>query len=298
MAMPLTRPTTMSEMWERQKRMLTEEGFRRALAFRPQPTDVIITPYAKSGTTWVQQIVHGLRTGGSMDFDEITSVIPWLEMAHDLGMDLEQPQVAPPRAFKSHLSWELAPKGARYIYVIRDPKDVVVSTYHFLEGWWFETGAIALAEFARAQFLNPKRANPYWAHVRSWWPHRNDPEVLFLCYEDMKQDLPRTVRRIAAFIGCALDNELLDIVGHQSSLDFMSVHKRQFDDHLIREARDTLCGLPPGGDSAKVRTGNVGDHTRELSAEIIAELDRIWREEIEVPLGFPSYAALRAALGR
>ncbi|MBI3249345.1 MAG: sulfotransferase domain-containing protein [Deltaproteobacteria bacterium] len=298
MTTTLTRPTTITEMWERQKRMLTEEGFRHALVFRPQPTDVIITPYAKSGTTWVQQIVHGLRTGGDTDFSEITAVIPWIEMAHDLGMDLEQPQAAQPRAFKSHLSWELVPKGARYIYVMRDPKDVLVSMYHFLEGWWFETGTIAMAEFAQAQFLNPKRANPYWAHIRSWWPHRHDPEVLFLCYEDMKQDLPGTVQRIAAFIGCALDDELFDLVVRQSSIEFMSAHKRQFDDHLIREARDTLCGLPPGGDSSKVRTGNVGDHTRELSAEIIAELDRIWREEIEVPLGFPSYAALRAALGR
>jgi hypothetical protein len=112
----------------------------------------------------------------------------------------------------------------------------------------------------------------------------------------MKQDLPHTVQRIAAFIGCALDDELLDIVARQSSLEFMRTHKRQFDDHLIRERRDAVCGLPPGGDSSKVRTGNVGDHSRELPSEVIAELDSRWQEEIEAPLGFPSYAALRAAL--
>jgi hypothetical protein len=27
---------------------------------------------------------------GDMNFDEITSVIPWLEMAYDLGMDVRQ----------------------------------------------------------------------------------------------------------------------------------------------------------------------------------------------------------------
>ena len=85
MSTSLTRPTTMVEVRSRQSRMMTKEGIQRALAFQPQPTDVIITPYAKSGTTWVQQIVHGLRTRGDMNFDEITSVIPWLEMAHDLG---------------------------------------------------------------------------------------------------------------------------------------------------------------------------------------------------------------------
>ncbi len=293
-----TRPITIAAMREKQSRIMTEEGIRRALTFHPQPTDVIITPYAKSGTTWVQQIVHGLRTRGDMDFSEITEVVPWIEMAHDLGMDLTKPQKAQPRAFKSHLSWDLVPKGARYIYVVRDPKDVLVSMYHFLEGWFFESGAITIAEFARAQFLAPKRPHTYWAHVRSWWPHRHDPEVLFLCYENMKQDLPGTVRRIAAFIECALDNELFEIVVRQASLDFMQAHKHHFDDHLIREARDVVCGLPPGGDSSKVRTGNVGDHTRELPEDIVMELDRIWHEEIEVHLGFSSYAALRAALGR
>ena len=227
---------------------------------------------------------------------EITEVIPCIEMAYDLGMDLGQPQRGQPRAFKSHLNWDLVPKGARYIYVIRDPKDVAVSMYHFLEGWWLETGAIALATFAREQFLQPHTPNAYWAHIRSWWPHRHDPQVLFLCYEDMKQDLRRTVQRIATFINCKLDDELRDIVERQSSLEFMRTYQRHFDDHLIRDARDAVCGLPPGGDSSKVRTGNVGDHTRQFPAEINADFDRVWREEVEANLGFPSYVALRAAL--
>ncbi len=39
----------------------------------------------KCGTTWVQQIVHQLRSRGSMDFEEISIPVPWIEMAHDLG---------------------------------------------------------------------------------------------------------------------------------------------------------------------------------------------------------------------
>jgi hypothetical protein len=292
------RPHTMDELKACIKHMISAEGIRRALAFQPQPTDIFISPFAKCGTTWVQQIVHGLRTRGDMDFAEITAVVPWLEMAYELGIDVEQPQKARPRAFKSHLSWDLIPKGARYIYAIRDPRDAVVSMYHFLEGWFFEPGSIPLSVFARERFIQSPPPGRYWSHLLSWWAHRHDPDVLFLCYEDMKQDLPGTVRRIAAFIGCPLDNELMNLVVHQSSIEFMSAHKRQFDDHLIRQARDAVCGLPPGGESSKVRTGNVGDHAHELSADLIAELDQIWREEIEPQTGFPSYAALRAALPR
>src|SRR4051812_22006220 len=39
--------------------------------FRPRADDVIIAPFAKCGTTWLQQIFHCLRTGGDMDFDDI-----------------------------------------------------------------------------------------------------------------------------------------------------------------------------------------------------------------------------------
>ena len=55
----LVRPTTIEELHECQKRFVTQESIRRALAFKPQPTDVLISPYSKCGTTWVQQIVHG-----------------------------------------------------------------------------------------------------------------------------------------------------------------------------------------------------------------------------------------------
>lgn len=293
----LVRPTTIEELHECQKRFVTQESIRRALAFKPQPTDVLISPYSKCGTTWVQQIVHGLRTRGSMAFDEITAVVPWLELAHDMRVDLEMPQVGMPSVFKSHFSWDLIPKGGRYIYVIRDPKDAVVSAYYFMEGWFFESGSISLADFTRAQYINAGRSHGYWPHVASWWPHRNDSDVLFLCYEDMKEDLEGTVQRIAAFIECPLDAELLDIVVHQSSVGFMRAHKHQFDDHLLRQTRDAGCGLPPGGDSSKVRTGNVGDHNKELPQDISEALDAVWREEITPALGFPSYAVLRAAVG-
>ena len=82
-----------------------------ALAFRPRPSDILIATFPKCGTTWLQQIVHGLRTRGSMDFDEITLVVPWLELARDLGIDPDGPQAAEPRAFKSHLSWHEIPQG-------------------------------------------------------------------------------------------------------------------------------------------------------------------------------------------
>ena len=229
-----------------------------------------------------------------MAFDEITQVIPFMECALLLGVNLNAPQVAEPRVFKSHVKHDEIPKGARYVVAVRDPKDALVSNYHFLEGWLFEPGSVSLTEFIHGLIRWDFRG--YWRFLGSWWPHRHDAEVLMLCFEDLKQDLPQAVRLIARFIGCEADDSLLQLVVRQASFEFMFAHKTQFDEHLLREALDPVYGLPPGGNSDKVRTGQVGGHIQELSREMSAELDNIWAEEIAARYQIASYQALREAL--
>jgi hypothetical protein len=130
----------------------------------------------------------------------------------------------------------------------------------------------------------------------TWRAQREQEEVLILCFEDMKRDLAGTVRQVARFMGVAADQALLDLVTRQSSFEFMRAHQRHFDDHLLREARNRACGLPPDATTTKVRTGRVGDHARELPASVVATMEALWREVIEARFGFRSYQALRAAV--
>jgi hypothetical protein len=263
--------------------------------FRPRPDDVIISPFGKCGTTWLQQIFHTLRTRGDMDFDDISRVVPWIETAPLLGIDLNATQRAEPRGFKSHLSWDQVPRGARYIVSVRDPRDALVSAYRFMEGWFLEPGAVSIDEFAVSTYLRGP-AKRYWAHLASWWCHRHDDDVLLLAYEHMHRDREGAIRRIAEFCGIALDEELLAITLEHSSLAFMSAHKDRFDDRLMRELSERAAGLPPGSDSAKVREGRIGGHRQELGAELLAELDAIWRDDIESQFGLASYQDLVEAL--
>ncbi len=296
-AQPLQRPRSIEQMLERVQRMITMESIGQAFAFEPRASDVFIATFPKSGTTWLQQIVHGLRTGGDMAFDEITEVVPWLETALDLGLDINAPQRAEPRAYKCHLPWPMIPKGGRYVLAVRDPRDVLVSQYHFWNGWFFETGSVSVEDLARGLFLNQDLPFNYYRHLQSWWPERQQPQVLMLCYESMLADPRAAIRRIADFIGVTLDEALLSRVLEQSSVEFMRAHARQFDDHLLRDARDEVCGLPPGTvGGSKVRAGRAGGHATELTDAVRAELDAAWRREIAGPLGLADYAALRRAL--
>jgi hypothetical protein len=278
-------------------RMFAPDDVAAGIAsYRPRPTDVVITPYAKCGTTWLQQIFHTLRTRGDFDFDDISRVVPWIEMAEVAGVPLETPQKAEPRGFKSHLGYDAVPKGARYIVAFREPKDALVSMYRFMEGWFLEPGAVPIEAFAQMWLGRTAGGGDIWNHLLSWWAQRDNPDVLILSYEQMSADPAGTVRKVAAFSGIDLDDELLALTLERSSIGFMLAHKDRFDDLLMRTASEVRCGLPPGSDSAKVRKGGSGGHSHELPAEVADAVDAKWREIVTPATGFSDYAALQAAL--
>ena len=292
-----SRATSIEELEAILSNFTEEANVQRGLAFKPRPTDVIISPYAKCGTTWLQQIAHGLRTRGSLDFDEITLVTPWIEVAYDLGWDLDGPQVAEPRVYKSHTTWHEVPKGGRYICAFRNSHDAFVSYYRFFEGFMFEPGAISLEELLHWRWPRDKvDSQGYWHHLSSWWEQRHNKNVLLLCYEDMKADLPGTVRKIARFMGITLDDELLDIVVRQSSREFMLAHKHHFDEHPTAQHLKKRANLPTPISAHKV-TPVLLDETRyQLSPLHKAMLDDIWREQITSRFGLASYDNLRQSL--
>lgn len=295
------RATTLEALGSLLQTMTTAEGVARGLGIKLRATDIVITPFGKSGTTWLQQMAHTLRTRGDMDFDDISRVCPWIETSTDLGIDLDLEQKARPRVFKSHLDADRVPKGGRYINACRNPGDAAYSMYRFMEGWFLEPGTVSLDDFVRGTFiargLSPGAGGAdYWTHLLSWWARRQDPDVLFMAYEHMKEDLPGTIRRVAAFMGIPLDDELLAITEEHASLDFMQRHKDRFDDRIFRDRSVALAGLPADSESSKVRMGQVGESRLQLGPEVVAELDAVWAQRITPVLGFASYADMIATL--
>ncbi|MBT5701731.1 MAG: sulfotransferase domain-containing protein [Gammaproteobacteria bacterium] len=289
---PAKRATSLAELRAITQPLFSAAGYAKGLSLKLRPTDVVITPFSKSGTTWTQQIVHTLRTRGDMDFDDISRVVPWIETSVSLGLDLDAEQRANPRAFKSHLSADLVPKGGRYINVVRNFGDAAVSFYKFNEGWFLEPGCVPIDEFVESQIM---RDDNYFKHLLSWWPRRNEPDVLFLAYELMLRNSSSTIERIAEFIGINLDQELLALTLEHSSLPFMLAHKNRFDDALMRTKSEEMSNLPTGSDSAKVRDGRVGSRTI-LSNRTLARIDETWREQITPVLGFNNYDEMLAEL--
>ena len=285
------RAITLDELHQTMATLVSAEGYEAGLAFAPRPSDVIIAPFAKCGTTWLQQMVHSLRTGGDLDFDDISLVVPWIETAADLGLNLQAEQRAQPRAFKSHLAWDVVPKGARYIVAVRNPRDALVSVHRFFEGWFFEPGTIDVETLGRDRFVE---ARDYYTHLASWWPRRHQSDTLLLAYEHMVADHVGTVRRVAEFLGFGGDEGRITIAREQSSIASMRLHADKYDDRMMRIRSEQACGLPSGGESSKVSSGT---HAVVLSEEIVADLDATWRDTLGAQFGLEDYPALLQALG-
>ena len=291
------RPRSIHEMVAVLDQVIDDAAIERSLAFSPAPDDIIVAPYAKCGTTWLLQIMHGLRSGASMDFASIGDVAPWIELAETFAIDLHAPQPARPRLFKSHVPFDAVPQGCRYVCAFREPGAALLSFYRFYEGWLFEPGSIPLEPFASWRWPTEQlHRKGYWHHLASWWAQRHNPNVLLLCYEDMLARPRANVERIARFMGIEPDETLLETVLHRSSRAFMLQHRERFKEHRLIRLLSERAGLP-----APIDASMVGAHSTRAQASLPpalrAWLDAVWAEHLPPHVGCKDYDALRAALG-
>jgi hypothetical protein len=237
--------------------------------FQPRPTDVLITTPPKAGTTWMQQILHQLRTAGDNSFSSIDDVVPWLEIKRK---DKSWQQVlqyyetlAEPRIFKTHCTAEQTPGigTASIILSSRDPRDCCVSFYHHIMNMTDEA-------LLKAEMLRPESFEQYveqwleyaswYRNVKSWWPFYGQPKVLWLRYQDMKSNLSITVESIANFLQWELAEEQKNIVLDYSSFEWMQAHDEKF-------SSQGNNGKPVFKPGKFVREGKVGGYSDIMTAD-------------------------------
>jgi aryl sulfotransferase len=233
--------------WPRKLRELHSNHFDSTIwnDVRFRPDDVVIATYAKSGTTWVQQIVGQLIFGGREGLD-IPALSPWLDLrVPPKAEKLAAIEAQTHRRFiKTHLpvdALRFSPE-AKYIVVGRDGRDVVWSLYNHhanaTDEWYRvlnDTPGLVGPPMPRPpgsvrQYFQEWLERdgypcwPFWDHVWSWWELRRLPNVLLVHFADLKRDPACEIRRIAAFLGIFLGGRLLDTVVRHSSFDYMKAH--------------------------------------------------------------------------
>ncbi|QIQ87236.1 sulfotransferase domain-containing protein [Erythrobacter sp.] len=263
------------------------------------PRDVFITSWAKSGTTLMQQMFHQLRMaaqGGDMDFDDISRVVPWDDVALLLDFDMTAPQRALPRGFKSHREYERLPAGQRYVVTLRDPKETFVSFYRFLNGWHLERDAVAMEDFMPLWLGGGPQGCDYFTHLLSWHARLGEPDTLVMTYRSVVQDRAAAVRRLAAFCEIVLSGEEEALVLERTSRAFMAAHRDRFDDGMICRVLEEKAGVPAASDSAKVQ--DKGSTTDALPHSIAEAIDAMWAERVLSVTGHADFDTLAREVER
>ncbi|XP_075739999.1 sulfotransferase ssu-1-like [Rhipicephalus microplus] len=90
----------------------------------------------------------------------------------------------------------------KYVYIARNPWDVCVSLYHMMtnmRAFEFQDGASE--NFAHAFISGDTGSGDYFEHVATGYALREQSNVFFVTYEELKQNAIEVVRRLAYFLG-------------------------------------------------------------------------------------------------
>ena len=190
-----------------------------------------------------------------------------------------------PRAFKSHSAPPVLPyvepgsgPDVRYIVVVRNPEEALVSAKPFLEQHtdaWFDLWQVPKTALTRPDFpafyhevLDPMglTAAPF-GFLQSWWHLRHKANVLLLHFSDMKRDLGGSIQRIAGFIGVRPTDGEWRAITEYTSFAWMKQHGTKFDASTAAE----VPILMPG---AMVRKGKTGAASEDGMTPELSELLR------------------------
>jgi hypothetical protein len=264
----------------------------------PAAHDVFVCSYYKSGTNWTMQIAVQIAFRGQAEFEHIHDLVAWPDMGAQarlaVSLDDDGPRRAAPtglRIIKTHVPLDALPfsPATRYLCVVRNPKDVFVSGYHFTRAMVLGPLMPTVPAWLDA-YLSPDTPLGSWAHhVASGWRLRERGNVLFLTYESMRADLPATVDKIASFMGVVLEPAERTAVIERSTFEYMKAIGHKFD------SPGAPWGKPAG---SMMRRGKSGGSAELLSPEQQRRIDEYWRAELaRLDCDFPYDEAFAPAAG-
>lgn len=260
--------------------------------------DIVVADPFKAGTTWTQRILQQILSNGEEHDAGLSDTSPWLDSswgdhAEMLNVLKEQRAAGHRRVIKSHLPADALPIGseARYVFVGRNGKDLGISFHNYLHNfsestmaninrihaeWSGDPTPLVIPEDMRQFFDLWLDTNGYQCCdlldiMASWWKLKDEPNVLLVHYQNLKDDLPGQITRIAEFLSVDPGSLCMDAIVKHCSFEYMSGRAEKM--------------APFGGEhmsnaKAFFHKGPKRDFRTELTSKQIQRFDRVALEKL------------------
>ncbi|KAL9245126.1 hypothetical protein vseg_018813 [Gypsophila vaccaria] len=262
--------------------------------FVAQDTDILITSIPKTGSTWLQSLLFATINRDKHPCVDTTNhplarhhpheVVRKLDSIYndDFSDSVDVDEMSSPRLFFTHLPYESLPESiksskCRILQITRNPLDTVVSLWYFVGRmlkviYGEDCKPPCFEEFFEDFYDGRFVYGPFFEHVIGYWKQslQSPNKVMFLTYEDLKDDTKTQLKNVAKFVGVPFSNEeeiegvvdwIIELCSFKSLRD-MEVNKSG----VIKKVFEK---------NSYFRKGEVGDWANHLNANMVVKMKEL-----------------------
>lgn len=258
--------------------------------FQAKESDIILSTFPKSGTTWLKALTFSIVNRSRYAFENspllTTSphqLVPFLEFELSLNNNqLPNLENFPtPGIFSTHAAYTSLPSSildakSRIVYIGRNPLDQFISEWHFIPRLQ-DLEPSELDESFERTCNGVQCFGPIWDHALGYWKAslEQPDKVLFLKYEDLKENIVFYITKLADFLGYPLTKEeekqgVMDEISKLCSFD------------NIKDLEVSKTRKQPVGNKNFLyfRKGRVGDWKNYLTPSMSERIEEITEEKL------------------
>uniref|UniRef100_A0A673BMD8 Sulfotransferase n=1 Tax=Sphaeramia orbicularis TaxID=375764 RepID=A0A673BMD8_9TELE len=180
-------------------------------------------------------------------------------------------QAPSPRFLGTHMHPDNIPQSfyqnkTKMLVIFRNPKDTLVSYYHFCNNNPVLPSMKSWESFFTDFLSGDVPWGSYFDHALAWEKKMDDPSVMVVTYEELKQNLSQGVRQISKFFGFSLTEAQVQEVANGSTFSAM----KESSTHSHGNMGNVIF-----------RKGEVGDWKNHFTPQQNKEMDEAFNKHLK-----------------
>ncbi|XP_023683860.1 sulfotransferase 6B1 [Paramormyrops kingsleyae] len=248
--------------------MSPEENLKAMVNVEARPDDVMLVAYPKCGFNWmfgvVKKIVAAVK--GTESEMKMLPLIEFLDpVKQQMLADLPSPRVLGTHMHLQNIPPSFFAKKTKMMVVFRNPKDTAVSYFHFTNNNPVLQPSESWDKFYSDFMQGEVPWGCYFDYALAWEERIDDPNVLVVTFEDMKQDMCKGIEQIAQFYGYSLTEDQVQSIAKASGFDAMKESSKKTHGRIT----DVIF-----------RKGEVGDWKNHFTEDQSQEMDAAFEKHL------------------